>query len=108
MAFGITPYIRGSDSLHKRSGMKNKEVSGRLREYFKKQDVEDVVYLTASLTVDLLRFLHFDQLGEAERKSLIERTTMMSTQVSAFMRSKPGTTKPMHIHKMDSRETNDD
>ena len=88
--------------------MKNKDMMRRLREYFMKQDSDDVAYLASSLTVDLLRFLNFDQLGEAEAKSLIDRTCITNNQVRDFMMGKASATGTMQLHKMNSQETTDD
>lgn len=54
--------------------MTNKEVVEKLEAYFNAQDPKVVAQAAAGMSIDLNRFLNFDQLDKDEQEDLIRRT----------------------------------
>jgi hypothetical protein len=72
--------------------MTNQDVMNKLEEYFNTQDPKKVARLAASMSIDLNRFLNFDELDKNEQDNLVFRVIAMVNQTKDMMNGKPFST----------------
>ena len=82
--------------------MENKELMGKLVDYYMTSDKESLALAVAGLQLDIVRFMAFDALPKEEQKCLVERSTSLMEQTDSFI--KGGARAPLKCMRLNSAE----